>query len=84
MNAKLRKKSKNYFEKDFCKLMNNAGFEKTTENVRNHRAIKLGRKRNYLISEQNYHATIFQPFISHRNEKKIHKQSTLFIKIKNK
>ena len=59
MNTKLRKKSKSYFEEDFFKLTNNADFEKTIENVRNHRAIKLGKRRNYLISEQNYHATIF-------------------------
>ena len=62
MNTKLRQKAKNNFEKDFFKLMNNAVFRKTMENVRKNRNIKLvttERRRNYLVSELNYHTTKF-------------------------
>ena len=62
MNTKLTQKAKNNFEKDFLKLMNNAVFGKTMENVRTHRSIKLvttERRRNYLVSEPNYHTTKF-------------------------
>ena len=58
MNTELRKKVSNDFEKDFFKLMNNAVFGKTIENVRKHRDIKLVKtdhKRNKLVSEPNYH-----------------------------
>ena len=62
MYIDLRKKAKNDLKKDFFKLMNNAVFGKTTENVRKHRDIKFvttKRKRNYLISEPNDHTTQF-------------------------
>ena len=60
MNTELRKQAKNDFEKDLFKLMNNSVFEKTIENVRKHRDIKLvttDERRNQLVSEPNHHTT---------------------------
>ena len=60
MNTELRKQAENEQEKDLYKLMNNAVFGKTIENVRNHRDIKLVttvKRRNQLVSEPNYHTT---------------------------
>ena len=59
MNNKLRTEAKNDFEKDFFKLMNKAVFGQT-KNLRQHRDMKLvitERRRNYLVSEPNYHTT---------------------------
>ena len=58
MNTKLRQKVKNNFEKNFF----NAFFGKTMDNVRKHRNVKFvttERRRNYLVSEPNYHTTNF-------------------------
>ena len=59
-NTKLITKEKYDFEKYLFKLMNNAVFQKTMENVRKHRDIKLvttNKRRNYLGLEPNYHTT---------------------------
>ena len=58
MNTELRELAKDDFEKDPFKLMNNAVFGKTMENIRKHRDIKLvttDKKRRKLVSEPNYH-----------------------------
>ena len=60
VNTDLRKKSKNDFEKNFYKMMNNAVFRKNMKNVRKQRGItvvKTEKRRNYLVSEPNYQAT---------------------------
>ena len=57
VNTEVRKKATNDFEKDFFKLMNNAVFGKTMENLRKHWDIKLvktDKKRNKLVSEPNF------------------------------
>ena len=58
MNATLKAKAKNDFEKDFFKKMNNSVFGKTMENVRKFRNIKLittDKRRSQLVSKPNYH-----------------------------
>ena len=62
MNTGLRKKAKNDFEKHFFNVIDNEVFGKTTEDVKKHRNIKLAtreRRKNYLVSEPNYHTTRF-------------------------
>ena len=59
-HTNLKESFKSNFEKDFFKLINNAVFEKSIENVRKHRDIK---KMNYLVSKPNYNTIIFFPKI---------------------
>ena len=62
MNTDLRKKAKNDFEEDFFKLTNNSVFGKAKGNIRKYSVIKLvtrERRRNYLMTEPNYHTTRF-------------------------
>ena len=60
LNTDLRQQAKNDFEKNFFKLMNNAVFGETMENIRNHRDIKIvtsDKRRSILVSEPNYHSS---------------------------
>ena len=62
MNTNLRKKEKDDFWKGFFKLMDNVVFGSIIKNVRKHRENKFlttHRRRNYLVSEPNYHTTKF-------------------------
>ena len=56
-NTEQRQKATSDFEKNFFKLMNNAVFGKTMENIRKHMDVKLmpdGRKFNRLTSKPNF------------------------------
>ena len=60
MNAEIRKKTRNHFEREFFNLINNVEFGKPLKNLRNHRNIKLvttdkKKKRKTLVSEPNDH-----------------------------
>ena len=62
INTGLRKKAKNDFEKDFLIWWIMQFLEKTMDNVRKNRDMKLvitERRRNYLVSEPNYHTRNF-------------------------
>ena len=61
MKTKLKQKAKNNCEKDFFKLMNNAVFVKTMENVikQQNRTETTERRKNHVVSEPNYHTAKF-------------------------
>ena len=54
-NTQRRTKATNDFEKDFFKLMNNAAFGKTMENIRKHRNIVI------IMNRESYLRTVMKP-----------------------
>ena len=76
-NTELRAEAKNDFEKDFFKLMNNAVFGKTMENIRKRVDIRLvtnKKEARKLIKQPNYqHRTIFSKNLAaiHMKRKRI-------------
>ena len=74
MNTELRKNAKNNLEKYFFKLMDNAVFGKTMENVK---LVTTEARNSYLVSEPNYHTAIFLLLL--RNSLVIEMKKTLML-----
>ena len=75
-NTNLRTQAKNPFEKDFFKLMNNAVFGKTMENIRNRVNVKLvnsAEKFKKLVAKPNYKGP---PKIFNENLVSVHMKKT--------
>ena len=75
LNTNLRTASKNDFEKDFFKLMNNSVFGKTMENIRNRIDIRLAneeKKAKKLASKPTYEGrTIFDKSLAAVHMKRV-------------
>ena len=84
-NTKLRIQSKNEFEKNFYKLMNNSVYGKTMENIRKHKDIKLvtnNTRRKKLASEPNHHTCKHfseNPIAIEMRKTKIHMRKPVYI-----
>ena len=87
MNSELRKLATDNFEKDLSKLMNNAVFGKTMENIRKYRDIKLviiNKKRNKLVSDPNYHTINYiseDLFIIEMNKTKVKMNKPIYLEL---
>ena len=85
MNSELRKLATDNFEKNLSKLMNNAVFGKTMENIRKYRDIKLviiNKKRNKLVSDPNYHTINYiseDLFIIEMNKTKVKMNKPIYL-----
>ena len=85
LNTNLRAKANNEFEKDFFKLMNNAVFGKTMENIRKRVDVRLvtsEEKANKLVSKPNYdRRTIFSKNLVavHMKKTKVHFTKPIYL-----